>query len=246
MTRSIRVRSAVAMAAAGLILAGCSTLPAAPPALPSTFIPEVSAPSPSPGIPVGADGFNVVERVALRVSVETCNQYRNGSAWVLDENTVVTNRHVVEGAVEIELTSYDGKRYQGTTSVLSDDVDLALVEIDGTFPESATIAAAEPTVAQPVFVVGYPEAGRLTTSPGFYIGEIPGDAGVDTEGAYGINASTKQGNSGSPTVNATGEVIGVVYASDEKSSTVVVGLEALQAFISDTDLQVPNEAECDR
>ncbi|MFW7415810.1 trypsin-like peptidase domain-containing protein [Demequina sp. SO4-18] len=246
MTVAVGVRTAAAGAVAWVALSGCAALPTAPPPLPSTFVPEVAAPSPEPGIPVGDDGFTVVERVALRVTVETCDEYRNGSAWVLDENTAVTNRHVIEGAVDIELTSYDGQRYEGTASVLSDDVDLALVDIDGTFPEAAQLATAEPSTGDPVFVVGYPEAGRLTTTTGIYAGTVPDNSGVDGEGAFAIAADTKQGNSGSPTVDENGDVIGVVFASDESTTTIVVSLESLQTFLGDPSLQVPNEADCER
>ncbi|MFW2513496.1 trypsin-like peptidase domain-containing protein [Demequina sp. SO4-13] len=244
MTVPAATRVAAAGAVALFALSGCSALPTAPPPLPSTYIPEAAAPSAEPGIPLGDDGFTIVERVAMRVTVESCDEYRNGSAWVLDENTVVTNRHVVEGAVDIELASYNGERYTATSSVLSEDVDLALVDIDGTFPEAAQLATTEPSTGEPVFVVGYPEAGQLTTTPGTYAGTVPENSGVETDGAYAIAASTKQGNSGSPTVDATGAVVGVVFASDEEQTTIVVSLESLRDFIDDPSLQVPNEADC--
>lgn len=238
-------RAAGAAASLGaLALAACAPLPQAPPPLPATFIPEVALPSAQPQVPVGPDGFSVVERVAMRVSVVTCTEYANGSAWVLDEDTVVTNRHVVEGAVDIELTSYDGRHYTGTTSVLDPTSDLALVHIDGTFPEVATVAAQGPVSAQELYIVGYPEADRLTTTIARYQDRVeetlePGADDVDF-----LAAVTKEGNSGSAVANVDGEVVGVLYASNGAGRSYAVTLESLQDFLADPSTHEPNEADC--
>jgi len=235
----------LAAAVSTLSLAACATLPEAPPPLPATFIPEVTLPSAEPEMPRGSDGFTVVEHIAMRVSVVTCTSYGSGSAWVLDENTVVTNRHVVEGAMEIELTSYDGRHYTGTTSVLDSTADLALVHIDGTFPEVATIADEGPVSAEELYIVGYPEGDRLTTTIGRYQRVVeetlePGSDDVDF-----LAAVTKEGNSGSPVANVDGEVLGVLYASNGGGESFAVTLDSVQDFLADESTHEPNVAECD-
>lgn len=246
MSRSAAVRAVVTGLITGLSLSACSTLPVAPPDLPSTYIPEVDAPSPEPGVPVGPDGFTIAERVALRVSAVTCSQYGNGSAWVLDENTAVTNRHVIEGAVEIELTSYDGRHYVGTSSVLAEHADLALVHIEETFPETATIADSPPTAGGEVYVVGYPEGSRLTTTDGVYRGTVRETLDNYDDRVDQLIAAIKPGNSGSAVVNEVGAVVGVAYAGDGIDGAWSVTLDSLNRFIEDTSLHEPNEAECTR
>jgi S1-C subfamily serine protease len=125
--------SRVLTAAAFLLaasLSSCSVLPDGPPPLPATYIPSVEVSSGPGGQFVSTDGFNAVERISMRVRGNTCTQFINGSAWVLNENTVVTNRHVIEGAENLEVTSYDGRNYEVTSSVLSTVVDLALMTVD--------------------------------------------------------------------------------------------------------------------
>ncbi|WP_062134559.1 S1 family peptidase [Demequina aestuarii] len=239
-------RLAAAAAVAALTLSACASLPTAPPPLPDTFVADVALPTPAPAIPVGDDGFTSVERVALRVSVMTCDEYGNGSAWVLDENTAVTNRHVVEGALEIGLTSYDGRHYTGTSSVLSESTDLALVHIDGTFPETATIAARGPERRDVLHVVGYPEGGRLTSTAGEFTNTTPETIETGQDDVYELYAHIEPGNSGSPVVDEVGEVVGVAYAAGAAGWSYAVTLDSLTQFLATESAQVPNTAECER
>ncbi|GIG54317.1 S1 family peptidase [Demequina activiva] len=239
-----RTPLAVALATGTLAIAGCAPLPTAPQELPATFIPEVEAPSPWPEMPVGEDGFTVVERVAVRVSAVTCDSYQTGSAWVLDENTVVTNRHVVEDAVEIELTSYDGRHYTGTSSVLDATADLALVTIDGTFPEAATIAQDPAEQGEQLYVVGYPEGDILTTTPATFQGQAPETLGEGQDDIDVLWAEIKQGNSGSPLADVNGEVVGVIYAGNDGGGASSVTHESLMDFLTDESTHEPNEAAC--
>lgn len=246
MTGRSRTRVAATAAVAALTLSACAALPTAPPPLPDTFVPEVAAATPGPAIPVGDDGFTSVERIALRVSVMTCEEYGNGSAWVLDENTAVTNRHVIDGALEIGLTSYDGRHYTATSSVLSESADLALVHIDGTFPETASIADSGPDPRDVLHVVGYPEGGRLTSTAGSYTGTTPETIETGQDDVYELDAHIEPGNSGSPVVNEVGDVVGVAYAAGAEGWSYAVTLDSLTHFLETESAQVPNEAECER
>lgn len=242
MTRRVRASVATITGVAAVALAGCASLPVAPPPLPDTFVPEIEA-SPLPAsVPVGPDGFTVAERFALRVSTEDCEGYGTGSAWVLDEDTAVTNRHVIEGASDIILTSYDGQRYTAVSSTLDATADLALIEIDGTFPEFATVASAPATSVEDLFVAGYPEGGALTTVDARLRATEPDTLGEDQDPVYWLSARTLPGNSGSAVTNVHGDVVGVIYASDEVGSSWAISLESLQEFLASPETHEPNEA----
>ncbi len=234
---------AVGFAAA---LVGCAELPTGPPPLPDSFVPEPTPSIAPDDVWVSFDGFSPVESISLRVRASTCEQFVNGSAWALDSTTAVTNRHVIEGAVAMEVTTHDGRDIPVTASVLSDSADLALLTIDGEFTSTARLAAAAPTVGEELSIVGYPRGGRLLTTSGPFRAIVPDGIGEDQDAVYAVEAAAEQGNSGSPVANEFGEVVGVLYASGGDTVSYVVSWESLTSFIDNPDTHQPNPPGCER
>lgn len=230
-------------AIAAVALAGCSALPQGPDPLPSTFIPEVTGSASASPDAVG--GFTALEREALRVRVRTCTEYATGSAFAIDDTHAVTNRHVAEGATDITLTGFDGTIYTGTASVLSRTADLALITIKGTFPNVATIADAEPAVGTILTIAGYPRGEALATRQGPYVGDVPDELGNNDDPVYEIDAESHPGNSGSAVANPDGDVVGVLFASDDLDTSWAVALPALEDFLANLDKAKKNSANCD-
>lgn len=234
------------VATLAIALAGCGALPTSPPPLPDSFVPEATQSPPPTQAWVSFDGFSAVESVALRVRASNCEQFVNGSAWALDATTAVTNRHVIEGAVSIELTTHDGRDIRVTESVLAGFADLALLTIDGEFPHVARIAEEAPSVGEELSVVGYPRGGRLITTTGPYQATVDETIGEDQDPVYVVSAAAEQGSSGSPVANAAGEVVGVLYAASESDVSYAVTWDSLQTFVSDTSTHQPNPPGCER
>ena len=232
----------VALSLTAPALAACADVPTAPAPLPPTFIPDVT-PSPRPSDDSIA-GFTPLERVALRVRVRTCTTYGTGSAWMLDEKHAITNRHVIEGATNIALTAYNGEEFSVKSSVLDRDSDLALITINGTFPEAATIADSEPAHASELTVAGYPEGEALHVVAGPYRGLVEDEIANREDLVYQLNVVAKPGNSGSPVANADGEVVGVLYAADSSSTAYAVTLSSLERFLADPSAGKRNRVNC--
>ncbi|ELY57356.1 S1C family serine protease [Natronococcus jeotgali] len=140
-----------------------------------------------------------------------------GSGFLVDDDRVVTNHHVVEGADEVELQFRD-ERWR-TAAVVGSDAhgDLAVLEVDDA-PEAAgalSFADAEPTVGQEVLALGNPLGLDASISQGLISGverSLPSPSGFSIPAAIQTDAPVNPGNSGGPLVDLEGDVVGVVFA----------------------------------
>jgi serine protease Do len=133
-----------------------------------------------------------------------------GSGFLISaDGYAVTNNHVVENASTVEVAFDDGKTY--TAKVIGTDprTDLALIKIDGgNFPH-VRLADKAPRVGDWVLAVGNPfglggtVTAGIVSARGRDIGAGPYDDFIQ------IDAPVNKGNSGGPTFNTHGSVIGV-------------------------------------
>ena len=135
-----------------------------------------------------------------------------GSGFFLRPGQVVTNMHVVRGAVRAEIKTLDGKGkmfpVNGTLAV-DEEGDLALLSVDMPLERSrATELASDlPDEGEPIFVIGNPLKLEGSVSDGIVsaVREVPNSYRI-----IQITAPISHGNSGSPVFNLKGEVVGVV------------------------------------
>jgi serine protease Do len=130
--------------------------------------------------------------------------------FITPDGYIVTNNHVASDAVSLEIITDDGKTY--TAKVIGTDsrTDLALLKVDGRtdFPyvkfAHATAQVGDWVVAMgnPFGLGGTVTAG-IVSARGRDIGEGPYDDFLQ------IDAPVNKGNSGGPTFNQDGEVVGV-------------------------------------
>ena len=121
----------------------------------------------------------------------------------------VTNNHVVEKATTVEVSTDDGKTY--TAKVIGTDprTDLALIKIDGGNFPYVKLADTAPRIGDWVLAVGNPfglggtVTAGIVSARGRDIGAGPYDDFLQ------IDAPVNKGNSGGPTFNTEGSVIGV-------------------------------------
>lgn len=134
-----------------------------------------------------------------------------GSGFFISaDGYVVTNNHVVKDASEVDVITEDGKNY--TAKVIGTDprTDLALLKIDGHSDFSwVKLANKPPRVGDWVLAVGNPFGLGGTVTAGIVSarGRDIGAAGPDDY--LQIDAAVNRGNSGGPSFNLAGEVIGV-------------------------------------
>ena len=138
-------------------------------------------------------------------------QMSQGSGFFISaDGYVVTNNHVVDNAVEVQLVTDDGRTLDAKVVGTDPRTDLALLKVNaaGTFP-FVKLASGNPRIGDWVLAVGNPFGLGGTVTAGILsarnrdIGSGPYDDYLQ------IDAAVNRGNSGGPTFNAAGDVIGV-------------------------------------
>ncbi len=140
-------------------------------------------------------------------------QYATGQGsgfFITADGYAVTNNHVVDKAESVEVTTDDGKSY--TAKVIGTDprTDIALIKVAGRsdFP-SVHFGDKAPRIGDWVLAVGNPfglggtVTAGIVSARGRDIGAGPYDDFIQ------IDAAVNKGNSGGPTFDVDGNVIGV-------------------------------------
>lgn len=134
-----------------------------------------------------------------------------GSGFFISaDGYVVTNYHVVDHAQSVEITTDEGKTYTAKVVGTDPKTDIALLKVDGrTDFQYVRFADTQPRVGDWVLAVGNPFGLGGTVTAGI-VSARGRDIGA---GAYDdfiqIDAPVNRGNSGGPTFDVSGAVIGV-------------------------------------
>src|SRR5271170_5004668 len=157
------------------------------------------------GFPDDQDGAAPLHRRPHRQSMA------QGSGFFISaDGYIVTNNHVVDHATVVDVTTSDGKTLDAKVIGTDPKTDLALLKVkgEGSFP-FVGFASQAPRVGDWVIAVGNPFGLGGTVTAG-----IVSARGRDIHsGPYDdflqIDAPVNHGNSGGPTFNTDGEVVGV-------------------------------------
>jgi len=133
-----------------------------------------------------------------------------GSGFFISaDGYAVTNNHVVDRADELEVQTDDGKIYSAKVIGTDPRTDLALIKVDGNNFPYAKLAERAPRIGDWVLAVGNPFGLSSTVTAGIVsargrdIGAGPYDDFLQ------IDAPVNKGNSGGPTFDIDGNVVGV-------------------------------------
>jgi len=134
-----------------------------------------------------------------------------GSGFVISpDGYVVTNNHVIDGATKIQITfDNDDTKYEAKLVGSDQRTDVALLKIDSTktFP-AVVFSKKAPRVGDWALAVGNPFGLGGTVTAGI-VSALARDIGSGPYDYMQIDAAVNRGNSGGPTFNLDGEVIGV-------------------------------------
>jgi S1-C subfamily serine protease len=193
----------------------------------------------------GADIETIAREATLRVRSIGCtsDRFGSGSAFVIDGDTLVTNRHVAEGTRRLQLSTWDGRDFEVRVGSISHLNDLAILRIDETIEDTLTRG---PSIqkGQTVHAVGYPLGGAWTLTTGEVYDIIDGAEYDETGDIIRMTAGIQPGNSGGPLLDEEGRVVGVVFAIDTLSGLgLAISAERIDT-LSRATTRVGTEESC--
>ena len=157
-----------------------------------------------------------------------------GSGFLISpDGYVVTNHHVADKADEIEITFENEEKYKAKIVGSDSRTDLALLKIDAKkkFPIWLEFADAAPRVGDWVLAVGNPFGLGGTVTAGI-VSAAGRDIGSGPYDFLQIDAAVNRGNSGGPSVNLDGKVVGVntaIYSPSGGSVGIAFAIPASTA-----------------
>lgn len=206
----------------------------------------------------GITGTKAVRRAGTSVvkvtgTADDCNRRLDGTGFVISEQHVLTNAHVVAGVDRPEVqVGGDGRMYRARVVVYDPDRDLAVLYAPDLRAEPLGLDASGERGDQAV-VAGFPGGGSYRLE-GARIRDTIDARGPDiyhrtqvTREVFSLYADVEPGNSGGPLLSLAGEVYGVIFAKslDDPDTGYALTLDEARPVIragSDRTQQVDSGA----
>ena len=182
-------------------------------ALPELEAARVAAGSWLPGAPDPDEGVAVPRQTSGRSPGDERHS-SDGSGFIVSRTgDVLTNHHVVDGCREVRVQR-NGAPVAATLIATDPKADLAILRLPEPVADVAQVRGDNPVrPGEAVVVVGFPLQGVLSSQASVTAGIVSGLAGPrDDPYQLQITAPVQAGNSGSPVLDASGAVAGVVVA----------------------------------
>lgn len=143
------------------------------------------------------------------ITADGCGVVSGGSGWVLDEDHIVTNWHVVNNDLTPTVTDRQGRTMAASVIGGGWEPDIAVLRVEGDLAEPLSWADTSGLVeGQDLVAMGYPApAGDFTVTPSTVLSFQK--AGEQRQ-AIRTDGQLDKGNSGGPALTLDGRVAGVV------------------------------------
>ncbi len=160
--------------------------------------------------------------VSIEVALEDGTSLGSGFLYN-DKGDVVTNAHVVTGALSVRVKTSDMSIHPGTVIGIDEEKDIAVVRVEALVGKEPMAVDKETKIeiGDQVMAFGSPLGLDNTVTTGIISG-VDRDMDIDStkyRGVYQISAPITHGNSGGPLVlESNGKVIGINSAGNDQGS----------------------------
>ncbi|MBL7933417.1 MAG: trypsin-like peptidase domain-containing protein [Bacteroidia bacterium] len=170
-----------------------------------------------------------------------------GTGFVISDNGyIVTNAHVVEGAISIKVKGINGDYSTKHKAVIvaEDNVnDLALLKLENikvdSIPYQIRFKGIE--TGESVFILGYPLIPTMGEEIKLTTGIVSSKSGFQgSNSSYQVSAPTQPGNSGSPLFDNAGNIIGIINAKHRNTEGVTYAIKPtlIRSMFENNDLEL--------
>jgi len=152
-----------------------------------------------------------------------------GSGFIVDPSgIVVTNKHVIDGAINAQVVLSDGTPYRAKVLAIAAMVDIAVLKIDADHPlpflkwgDSDALKVGDSVLTfGNGLAIGLSVSGGIVSALNRDLQDSPFDSYIQTD------AAINHGNSGGPLVDENGDVIGIdtaLYNPDQNGGFIGIG-----------------------
>ena len=219
--------AALVLAALALLAAGWLMAPAPGGLSPQDVASAIEEALEERAAPSTADAYEVIRPSVVRVrglpepgagELEgfVADESVGTGVVIVEDGTILTNLHVVQGAQRLSVTFFDGSESEAVVVGARPEHDLAVIRAK-TLPDDLAPATMRSTAdlvpGDTVVAVGFPFGIGPSASAGVVSGlkrEYVSPSGGKLSNLIQFDAAVNPGNSGGPLVTADGEVVGIV------------------------------------
>lgn len=187
-------------------------------------------------INVFAIGFDAEESYDSVFVITSGNSL--GSGFAIGENCIITNAHVVENPRNTKITTYSGTEYQATVLAMNEDMDIAVLCVEGaTFPYLTVADYNNSKIGDDVYAIGAPNGMTYTLTKGTLSAK---DRVMGNYTYIQLDAALNHGNSGGPLLTDSGAVIGVnsMKLNDSEGIGLAIPMTTVCAYLSSIGIDV--------
>lgn len=156
--------------------------------------------------------YEELKRSVVMMDVGDVYSKSGGTGWLVSEDLVLTNEHVLPFIGEdlpVRVETYDGQMIGAVELARDSQYDLALLRLEKPVNVAPlTLSEQELDEGSPVFSIGHPSA--VTRSWVTTVGVL---GSRDEPDAIFSSIPSSQGSSGSPMLNLEGEVVGIIWGT---------------------------------
>lgn len=156
----------------------------------------------------GEDFSGIIED-AIKSVVTIRTDISQGTGFIISrDGYIVTNYHVMENANAATIISSDGQEHVVSIIGFNDELDLALLKIDGSYERIRLGNSNNVQAGEKVIAIGNPLGLQFSVSQGI-VSAIHREGPNGLEAYIQTDAALNPGNSGGPLINKEGRVIGI-------------------------------------